>query len=333
DDVAAASQQAVAAVEALGGVVFGQDATNDPAPRSVFTFKVDPSRFQDALASLAELGVPRSQTVTADDVTERVVDLESRVRTAETSVERLRALLEGATDLEAVAQLETQLLERETALEQLRGQLRTLRDQVALATIVATFSSSAPVPAIEVVQTADVGSLDDDLCPGSRRLEGDEGDEVVVCVSAVNSGDTMLTGIEVSDAAFEVGIDDLTVIEGDLDEPLAPTERLIVAYAVTAEPGTFPDLRVTAEPTDAAGSAVREVLTTQITTVEWSVAESDALPGFGDAVGAGVGLLAAIVGIAVVVVGVVVPFLWLVPVVWLGLLVRRRRLAPTAGAS
>jgi hypothetical protein len=59
-------------------------------------------------------------------VTERVVDLRSRVATNEVSVERLRDPLSDAKNLEDVARLEIQLLERETTLETLRGQLRTI---------------------------------------------------------------------------------------------------------------------------------------------------------------------------------------------------------------
>ena len=50
--------------------------------------------------------------VTADDVTERVVDLQSRINTAEASVERLRTFLENATNVQTIADLENQLLQR-----------------------------------------------------------------------------------------------------------------------------------------------------------------------------------------------------------------------------
>jgi len=63
--------------------------------------------------------------VTADDVTERIVDFRSRIATAEASVLRLRVLLGEAPDLENVALVERELVQRETDLETLRGRLRT----------------------------------------------------------------------------------------------------------------------------------------------------------------------------------------------------------------
>ena len=126
DDVIAAGRRALVELQGLGGVLFGQETSSGPEPRSVLTIKVRPESFAAALDRLAGLGTLVSQTVYADDVTERVVDLQSRITTAEASVERLRAFLEGATDLEGVAAMEAQLLQRETDLELMRGELRTL---------------------------------------------------------------------------------------------------------------------------------------------------------------------------------------------------------------
>ena len=124
NDVRQATQQAQAAIAGLGGLVFGQHTATEPAPRTELTFKVLPADFTEAMRRLEALGELKSQQISADDVTERVVDLESRIITARASVERLRNFLETATGIEAVAELESQLLARETDLERLRGQLR-----------------------------------------------------------------------------------------------------------------------------------------------------------------------------------------------------------------
>ena len=139
-DVAAAGREATQIVQSLGGIVFGQSTTVDPTPRTVLTFKLLPADFDDALERLAGVGDLVDQTISADDVTDRVVDLESRISTSEASVIRLRGFLENAGDVNIIADLERQLLDRETTLETLRGQLRTLRDQVSLATITVTIT-------------------------------------------------------------------------------------------------------------------------------------------------------------------------------------------------
>ncbi|MEZ5233999.1 MAG: DUF4349 domain-containing protein [Acidimicrobiales bacterium] len=91
DSVATASGSAMNAIAGVGGYLFGQQSSNDPTPSSVLTFKVDPSRFQEALVALGSLGTIVEQQVSSDDVTEAVVDLQSRIAAAQTSVERLAA--------------------------------------------------------------------------------------------------------------------------------------------------------------------------------------------------------------------------------------------------
>ena len=126
ENVRQATQQAQVAIAGLGGLVFSQHTTSEPVPRSELTFKVLPEDFAEAMRRLEALGDVKSQQISADDVTERVVDLESRIITSRASVERLRSFLANATELETVAELESQLLARETDLERLRGQLRTI---------------------------------------------------------------------------------------------------------------------------------------------------------------------------------------------------------------
>lgn len=137
-DLATAAARAVSLTEAGGGHVFAETSNYGDERRSVLTLKVAPEEFRPLLASLADLGRAVTQDVTTEEVTERVVDLESRITTAETSIGRLRGYLEGAADVESLARLESELLVRETDLETIRGQLRTLEDRVEQATIVVT---------------------------------------------------------------------------------------------------------------------------------------------------------------------------------------------------
>ena len=87
DDVTAASNEAVSIVRGLGGIVFSQTTRTEPQPRTEITFKVLPDDFSTALERLAGVGTLVDQSISADDVTERVVDLESRISTAEVSVD------------------------------------------------------------------------------------------------------------------------------------------------------------------------------------------------------------------------------------------------------
>ena len=102
-DVAAATREAVAIVEGLGGIVFGQQVRTRPQPRTDMTFKVRPEDFSLILERLAGVGELVDQQISADDVTERIVNFESRILTAQVSVLRLRKFLEEATNIDNVA--------------------------------------------------------------------------------------------------------------------------------------------------------------------------------------------------------------------------------------
>ena len=111
-DVEAAACEAVSIVQGLGGFVFGQQVSSSPEPESHLTFKVMPADFMPVLDSLAGVGELVEKRITADDVTERIVDFRSRIATAEASVLRLRGLLQEAPDLENVALIERELVQR-----------------------------------------------------------------------------------------------------------------------------------------------------------------------------------------------------------------------------
>jgi hypothetical protein len=149
DDLDEAGDAAVDLADAAGGYVFGEQTDRGSAATSTLELKVPPAEFEATLDALGELGDLRTQNIQTDDVTEAVVDLESRITTAEASVDRLRALTDEAGSVPDLTALESELLARETTLEQLRGELRTLEDQVALATVTVTFSTEDGAPVVE----------------------------------------------------------------------------------------------------------------------------------------------------------------------------------------
>ena len=138
DDLDTAVAEVQATVDDLGGLVFAEETDLRAGARTHLTLKVPPASFREALAALAQLGEVQTQTVSTDDVTEQVVDLDSRIATSEASVDRLRLLLARAERIQDITRIEAQLLRRETDLETLRGHRRTIQAQVALATVEVT---------------------------------------------------------------------------------------------------------------------------------------------------------------------------------------------------
>ncbi len=330
-DVVAAGEQAKNAIAGLGGFLFGQETQTGESPRSVLTIKVLPDRFDEALARLGGLGELKSQTIYADDVTERVVDLQSQITTAEASVERLRGFLADAASLEDLASLEAELLRRETDLEILRGRLRTLEDQVALATIVLVLSeptSPVPEPAAELVQTGYAGHDGGSGCPGNEQLTIDEGDELTLCYVVANTGDTALADVEVRDPGVGARAKDFVVVEGDVTAPLQPGGRLIFALETVADYPMWLGPEVTADAVDDSGTALRRPLTVEVLELELEVIEDTSLPGFVDSMREAGESLLRLWGYAVVVAGALVPYLW-VPALLAGWWWWRRRRSTT----
>jgi hypothetical protein len=326
-DVAVAGAEATAIIEELGGYLFGQQTTGQPEPRSVLTFKVLPGDFQQALARLGSIGEIRTQNVTADDVTEKVVDLESRISTAEASVERLKGFLEEANDIVTIAELESQLLQRETDLETMRGSLRTLQDRVDLATIYLTLTEALSAPDLHLEVTGFPGPDGGVSCPAEGRIQVEENEEATVCFEIFNNGDTPLAGFELRDAVLDVELGDLIVVWGDPQGILEPGQSMVLAHEITVERNQRTQTRVSAVPVDQDGNRVegREVAGTVSMGID--AVDPGGLPGFTDGLQASWEALLAIGGLVILFAGAVLPFIWLIPLLWLAWRWRQRRIA------
>lgn len=334
DDVAAAGREATQIVTSLGGIVFGQTSTVDPSPRTVLTFKILPADFDDALEALAGVGELVEQTISAEDVTDRVVDLESRIITSEASVLRLRGFLEDATNIDVIADLERQLLDRETTLETLRGQLRTLRDQVSLATITLTITEAGreSLPA-DLDLVAWLGEDEADACPGHSSLDVHREDSAVLCVEIENTGDATLTDVTIESTELRLRIDDFEIRTGSLSA-LEPGDVVVALFDLEvdegrvqrrdARGGLFIDVRVEATPIDDPEQSV-----TRGTDVVLIADNETPLPGFGDAFGGGLDTLAAVASILLLALGGVLPFVPFIAVAaWFILRRKRSKVRP-----
>ncbi len=336
DDVAATSNEAESIVQGLGGVVFSQTTRTEPEPWTEIVFKVFPGDFSTALERLAGVGKLVDQSISADDVTERVVDLESRISTAETSVTRLRRLLEEAVDLEDVAAIERQLLDRETTLEVLRGQLRTLRDQVDLATITLTVTQSPTVlPDTGIMAQAWVSDDADDPCLGTVHFYAGPDATLYFCLEVENTGASALTDVTVRSREVRLDVGSFELVSGGFDR-IEPGELLVAVLAEPVEDGRMAgrvatrgleiNLEVEAVPVDSSGELLQQVSASAWVYVD--VDPDESLPGFRDSISDGAGFLRTIVGVALVALGVLVPFLPFVAVIVALVWWRRRRKQP-----
>ncbi|MFF8606252.1 DUF4349 domain-containing protein [Streptomyces sp. NPDC015346] len=111
------------------------ERVDDTHVTSRIVLRVPQERYESVLAELAGTGKLLSRKAEAKDVTEQVVDVESRIATQRASVARVRALMDRATRLEDVVTLEGELSRRQADLESLLAQQASLKDRTSLSTI------------------------------------------------------------------------------------------------------------------------------------------------------------------------------------------------------
>lgn len=102
---------------------------------SQIVLRVPQERYDSVLTELAGAGKLLDRRASAKDVTDQVVDVESRIATQRASVARVRALMDRAEKLSDVVTLEGELSRRQADLEALLAQRVSLKDRTTMATI------------------------------------------------------------------------------------------------------------------------------------------------------------------------------------------------------
>ncbi|BFO16502.1 hypothetical protein SHKM778_28900 [Streptomyces sp. KM77-8] len=104
--------------------------------------RVPVEKYEEVLTELEGTGRLLEREAKARDVTDQVVDVESRITTQRASVARIRELMDRATRLSDVVTLEGELSSRQADLESLLAQQASLKDRTSLATITLTLTET-----------------------------------------------------------------------------------------------------------------------------------------------------------------------------------------------
>ena len=147
DEVPAAVAQVRTTAESLGGFVGQLSSSGGPErQQSTMTIRVPQAEFFTALEHIKSLGKVRSENVGSEDVTERFIDLEARLRSALREEESLLSLLDKANQVSEILTIERELSRVRSDIERDQGQLNFLERRVDLSTItVSLFPPDAEV--------------------------------------------------------------------------------------------------------------------------------------------------------------------------------------------
>ncbi|MET7685378.1 DUF4349 domain-containing protein [Streptomyces sp. NPDC005423] len=143
-DVAKALDAARTTTENAGGFVGDETTDRDEKghERTRVVLRVPTARYDEVLGDLEGAGKLLDRTAKAQDVSDQVVDVRSRIASQRASVARVRELMDRATAISDVVELEGELSTRESDLEALLAQQSSLKDRTALATITLSLSET-----------------------------------------------------------------------------------------------------------------------------------------------------------------------------------------------
>jgi hypothetical protein len=137
-----ALDRAVQRVTALGTGAGYVSAMEGQGMTMSITLRVPAGTYQDVMSQIAAIGTVSSLHETTDDVTARLIDLDSRTKTMKASVDRVRLLLTKAEKLGDVISIESELASREADLESVQRQQAALAGQASLSTITVALQGS-----------------------------------------------------------------------------------------------------------------------------------------------------------------------------------------------
>ncbi|GAA0941066.1 DUF4349 domain-containing protein [Actinocorallia libanotica] len=149
EKVEPATVKAKELVDAAKGYV-ARERTYGTTPSARLDFQVPAERYPEVLDALAkQLGEKVSLEQSAEDVTEEIADVDSRVESAEAALKRLRTLLSRAGTVGEVLQVSEELDQRQADLDALKARQKSLSKRVKEAAITLVVVSEKEEPAEE----------------------------------------------------------------------------------------------------------------------------------------------------------------------------------------
>ena len=132
-DVPEGMEQASAVAKRFKGYVEEKSANGERS--ASVKLRIPAATFKEAIGALEGIGKVEYRSVSSEDVTEQYIDVEARLKNKKELRDRLRRLLEKATDVKDILAIETELNRVQSDIDAMEGKIRHLKGQVDFATI------------------------------------------------------------------------------------------------------------------------------------------------------------------------------------------------------
>ena len=143
---------------ALDGSIDNEQTSHDDAgdiERSTLVLRVPVANFAAAMDALEKIGKMKASDSTSKDVTTEVIDVNERVQTLQTSLDRLQRFQRRSDNINSLIRFEEQITQRESELRSLQRQQDYLADQTAMSTVTLDLSTPrAYVPPPDALKDA-----------------------------------------------------------------------------------------------------------------------------------------------------------------------------------
>ena len=119
---------------------FVERTTNRKDGSASMTLRVPSAILKSTISRLETIGTVTHQSVSAEDVTEKYVDIDARLKNKIALRDRLKQLLDKATAVKDILSIETELNRVQSDIDSMTAQIKSLKGRADFATIDLTLS-------------------------------------------------------------------------------------------------------------------------------------------------------------------------------------------------